>query len=106
MVTKIQNSAGTPGAHVLGATATTTGQEDNRAECGGDGGTEGQQQACGLGFLEIRLELGLKKGGAQLGDWREIALQAEAGTKAQRQEAESTQGVFNSMLGQEIRGKR
>lgn len=46
----IQNSAGTPGAHVLGATATTTDQEDNRAECEGDGGTEGLLRPVGWVF--------------------------------------------------------
>lgn len=87
----IQNCGGRQAAHVLGTTTTTAGQDDNRAESGDEGGSEGLQRTGGLGFLEAMSRLGLKGGGgAQFGDWRGMALQAEASarTKSRRQEAE------------------
>lgn len=70
-----------------------TGQDANRAESGGEGGTEGLQWAGRLGFLEATSVLGLKGGGgARLGDRKGMTLWAEvsAQTKLQRQYAERT----------------
>lgn len=91
MVTEIQNQT------VLELTSRghhhhhRTGQHANRAESGGEGGTEGLQWAGSLGFLEARSVLGLKGGGgARLGDRKGMALWAEVSgrTKLQRQYAE------------------